>query len=461
MKKYFLIILCALPFVSQAQMTAVAPDATKPTQHLTGNAEFVHVFFDKTNAMLSATDTAGAISDFKWYWLNPADTTLTLRQTNNSASSSSLIINASGGYQVRVTNALRDTIFSCWVFFDNFRVDTISHTNDCDALRLDMITTPSIYAGYTIYNFESFLNPPHIGDSTYLGVQNVRWDAVENIHAGVTNPDETWKLRRGNYTFVDNPPPLKNSKYTVEVTDVFGKTASYTTSYTVPAIAAYVKIKTEEKKADQWTDVSGETVKGEALFEIRFSHEESLNAQEFYWKGFGNTQTQSQREIIWQEHTTSPSVWIIPKVPYKNEILNAYTSGTYSVRLTVVNTTTPQRCADSTEIKIEVENSKFDPSSIPNAFTPNGDGENDYFLFVKGKEPVSIRSIKIQIYSRSGMLVYSYEGTIDAWKGWNGKLNNSGSDVSDGVYYYVISGKGWDDTQFNDKNYKGVLHIFR
>jgi len=50
MKKYFLIILCALPFVSQAQMTAVAPDATKPTQHLTGNAEFVHVFFDKTNA---------------------------------------------------------------------------------------------------------------------------------------------------------------------------------------------------------------------------------------------------------------------------------------------------------------------------------------------------------------------------------------------------------------------------
>ena len=459
MKKYFLIILCALPFVSQAQMTAVTPDETRPTQWLTGNPESVYVFFDKTSATLSARDVNGVTSDFKWYWLNPVDTTLTLRQTNNSASSSSLTINASGGYQVRVTNASRDTLFSCWVFFDNFRVDTISHTNDCDALRLDMITTPSIYAGYTIYNFESFLNPPHVGDSTFLGVQKISWDAEENIHAGVTDPNENWKLRQGNTTFIDDPAPLKNSRYTVKVIDVFGKEFSYTTPYTIPAIAAYSKIKAEEKKKDQWNEVS--VLEGDALYEVRFSNEESLNAQEFYWKGFGNAQTQSQREIIWQEFTTSPSGWIIPKVLYKNETLNAYTSGSYSVRLTVVNTTTPQRCADSTEIKITVKPSSFDPMSIPNAFTPNGDGENDFFLFVKGKEPVSIRSIKIQIYSRSGMLVYSYEGTIDAWEGWNGKLNNSGNDVSDGVYYYIISGKGWDDTQYNDKNYKGVLHIFR
>jgi hypothetical protein len=69
--------------------------------------------------------------------------------------------------------------------------------------------------------------------------------------------------------------------------------------------------------------------------------------------------------------------------------------------------------------------------------------------------------INVYIYNRSGGLVYRYEGRYDAWEGWNGRMMGTGSDVSEGVYYYVISAKGWDSIEYNNKEYSGYLHLFR
>ena len=66
---------------------------------------------------------------------------------------------------------------------------------------------------------------------------------------------------------------------------------------------------------------------------------------------------------------------------------------------------------------------------IPNSFTPNGNGLNDFF-YVFG---FNILNINILIYDRWGELVY--HGT-DQYKGWDGKFH--GHPVEAGVYVYKV-----------------------
>jgi gliding motility-associated-like protein len=90
---------------------------------------------------------------------------------------------------------------------------------------------------------------------------------------------------------------------------------------------------------------------------------------------------------------------------------------------------------DSIEFSISVSNSML---SVPNTFTPNGDGANDEFR-------VSYRSIKefhIWVYNRWGHLVYE---SSDPAKGWDGNVN--GRPASEGAYYYVIRALGTDADQ--------------
>lgn len=67
---------------------------------------------------------------------------------------------------------------------------------------------------------------------------------------------------------------------------------------------------------------------------------------------------------------------------------------------------------------------------LPNAFTPNGDGQNDVFRPYSAR---FIETIRFQVYNRWGQVVFS---TSDPQINWNGN-NNSGKAMSDGVYFYT------------------------
>ena len=67
---------------------------------------------------------------------------------------------------------------------------------------------------------------------------------------------------------------------------------------------------------------------------------------------------------------------------------------------------------------------------IPDAFTPNGDGVNDYFK-VHGQ---NIKTITGKIINRWGQELYKWS-TLN--EGWDGKYK--GKDVSAGVYFYIIN----------------------
>lgn len=71
-------------------------------------------------------------------------------------------------------------------------------------------------------------------------------------------------------------------------------------------------------------------------------------------------------------------------------------------------------------------------TNVPNVFSPNGDGMNDSFK-VDGNY---LERFKMEIFNRWGQLMFESTNPL---LGWNGGLDNSGSKVPDGTYYYVIS----------------------
>lgn len=77
---------------------------------------------------------------------------------------------------------------------------------------------------------------------------------------------------------------------------------------------------------------------------------------------------------------------------------------------------------------------------IPNIFTPNGDGENDYFI-VNAKH---LNSYSIVIYNRWGKKVFE---SNDVNQSWDGKNNE------DGTYFYIIKAEGIDKMLYDKKGY--------
>jgi gliding motility-associated-like protein len=119
---------------------------------------------------------------------------------------------------------------------------------------------------------------------------------------------------------------------------------------------------------------------------------------------------------------------------------NTYTTaGTYTVTL-IINSGAPDFCQDTFQLIVTVEN----PSIVDqhNVFTPNGDGKNDVFMF----ETEGIETFYCMIFNRWGKKIYEWS---DVTQGWDG-TTKGGAEASDGVYYYIIEAKGFDDVVWND-----------
>ncbi len=70
---------------------------------------------------------------------------------------------------------------------------------------------------------------------------------------------------------------------------------------------------------------------------------------------------------------------------------------------------------------------------IPNVFTPNGDGHNDYF-FPKSLLSRALTSFRMQVFNRWGQLLF--ETTKPDGRGWDGRFNDELQ--PQGVYVYMI-----------------------
>lgn len=68
---------------------------------------------------------------------------------------------------------------------------------------------------------------------------------------------------------------------------------------------------------------------------------------------------------------------------------------------------------------------------LPNVFTPNGDGHNDFYV---PRPYHSVQKVDMEIYDRWGVLVFKTDNPDLNWDGTN---MNNGKTISDGVYFYV------------------------
>jgi gliding motility-associated-like protein len=75
-------------------------------------------------------------------------------------------------------------------------------------------------------------------------------------------------------------------------------------------------------------------------------------------------------------------------------------------------------------------NAKY-PMILPNIITPNNDDVNDTWDF----SIHAINDIEFTVFNRWGNIVYT---TNDGKQKWDGK-NKSGSDLSEGIYYWQIN----------------------
>lgn len=71
---------------------------------------------------------------------------------------------------------------------------------------------------------------------------------------------------------------------------------------------------------------------------------------------------------------------------------------------------------------------------LPNVFTPNGDGANEFF--VPFKPYFFVEKIDMKIYDQWGNLVFE---TSDPEIRWDGRNQKTGKEVSEGVYFYTGS----------------------
>ncbi|MBC8045578.1 MAG: gliding motility-associated C-terminal domain-containing protein [Fimbriimonadaceae bacterium] len=111
--------------------------------------------------------------------------------------------------------------------------------------------------------------------------------------------------------------------------------------------------------------------------------------------------------------------------------------GNYTVCLTVVN---EFGCSDSACFPIEVF--AYSLLDVPNAFSPNGDGYNDFY------SPVlfSMVSFELSIYNRWGELVFY---TTDPELEWDGTYNGKEQEMD--TYVYIVNGEGDDGKKYFDK----------
>lgn len=209
--------------------------------------------------------------------------------------------------------------------------------------------------------------------------------------SGGTGPySYAWSPSGGNAATATG---LSGGTYTVVVTDANGCTSSSTASISnIQTVTA---------------GFGASPMSGAIPFNVTFT-DNSTNAVSWQWN-FGDNGTSTSQN---------------PTYTYT-------TGGVYTVTLIVTNAS---GCSDTAYITVEaLAESEL---TMPNVFTPNSDGNNDFFMATQE----NITTFKCEIYDRWGALIYDWS---DPTAGWDGKTNSGGM-ATDGTYYYVLHAEGAD-----------------
>jgi len=393
-----------LPLAVQAQITAPGSRAVRTTNYpATPRTDSVYIFCASgpgDTGTLSASSPGGtAPFTFTWTRYNQVGGGYTIPVKTESGTTSTATGLAEGGYRVQITDGGGYSAeFFAWVNLDTPAAGAALLHYTCDYVALDGTKAVDPFTYYDPSTNVSRLLPN--------GVKHL-WSSSPG--SAIPYPD----LEIDPITF---SPPLTDVRYILQVTDSFGCSTSASFDYT----SIHVK-----------AEFTAEPLEGESPLEITFT-DKSVRASKYLWR-FGDD-----------------SVSVVPD-PGTHTY---YIPGEYTVSLVIESELT---CRDSATVKIEVLPSAL---QIPNVFTPNDDGLNDYFV----PDKKSIRFLNLQIFAKSGHRVYYYQGDgedLQNWLGWDGRINYSERRAEPGAYYYVLRAEGYDDVEYKGREFRGTVYLYR
>ena len=170
---------------------------------------------------------------------------------------------------------------------------------------------------------------------------------------------------------------------------------------------------------------------GEAPLEVKFSPKDADNG--------GNT---AEISYLWEAYERSDDANILSST---ESLFTFERPGEYMTWMTA----SYDQCTfrfDVTDKLVRVDSSLLE---IPNVFTPNEDGLNDFFQV----KSLSLMSFSGKVFNRWGKLVYEWTDWKSEDSGWNGRNQGTGAESPSGTYYYVIEATGWD-WDYSTEDYK-------
>jgi len=402
--RYLALIIIMLPLAVQAQITAPGSRTVRYTNYpATLRTDPVFIFCTTgpgdTGTLEASSPGGTAPFTFTWTRYNETGGGYTIPVRTESGVTSTAAGLTEGGYRVQITDGGGYSAeLYAWVNLDRPFVRAALLHYTCDYVALDGTANPD--------NFNYYDPLTNVPRRLPNGVKHL-WSS--SPASAIPYPD--LELDPITYT-----PPLTDVRYTLQVTDSFGCSVSESFDYT----SIHVK-----------AEFTAEPEEGESPLEITFT-DKSVRAMKYLWR-FGDDSV-----------STAPD-------PGTHTY---YIPGEYTVTLVIESELT---CSDSATVKIEVLPSSL---QIPNVFTPNDDGLNDYFV----PDKKSIRFLNLQIFAKSGHRVYYYQGDgedLQEWPGWDGRINYSERRAEPGAYYYVLRAEGYDDVEYRGREYRGTVYLYR
>lgn len=421
MRYFFIIIALVLPAVSLAQLSAPGMSAVRYTSYPSAPAakDPVFIFCNSSGSQKGTLNAASPKGtgpfNFSWYkWSDATKSFSIFLKTESGVLVSSSADLDEGGYKTVISGGY-DTSLVCWIYIDKpFSLAELQNRT-CDYVALK---------GKAVVDTFFYRNPSN-GVPVRLP-NGVKFLWSSDPASSIPFPDLT--LNPQTFT-----PPLVDVTYKLQVTDSMGCISESSFPYQ----SIHVK-----------ADFSVDPNEGEAPLEVSFTDKSIRGTLKYTWE-FGDKTQDGKKKLPWI--VEQDSLWVFGN-PFTHKY---YKPGEYSVKLTIESVL---HCIDSLRYeKIKVDDSEL---HIPNVFTPDGDGNNDNFI-VASK---SLRFISVEIFSRSGLMVYNFYGEgegLREWVGWDGNVNKSSIKAIPGVYFYLIHAYGWDDIDYNGKLYRGFVYLYR
>ncbi|MGW8316294.1 MAG: T9SS type B sorting domain-containing protein [Bacteroidales bacterium] len=428
-------------------LSGILGQLTSPTADLVDSVSYpgrvaedpLFVFYQFNGASvpgtLAATLPGGGSYNFEWSRYNPdigAFDPPFSSETNMVSSTVSDL--EDGGYQVRIWNGTNtDTTFLGWVMLDKLTAQVTKDANDevlpiystCNFLVVIGAVEPDTLRYYNPVTNQLLEQP--------IGYK-FKWTSDNEDHH-IPNDSTVLKF---NITYI---PPVKDTWVILTVTDELGMVevdsvfcsakatrAEFTVEYLDKVLADDPEKMWNPDLTEGWTKDIGST---DALLTVRFLND-SKNGENYEFVFLDTLGG------IKQTYETG-DVDELPEFTYTraDEYYYPYLVSTSSFG-----------CIDTFEL---AEAIFVAPSQlvIPNVFSPNGDGTNDFWVF----KHQSLKTCRITVVDRTGKVAYKRDiDDIYSWEGWDGNMHDSNRRAPEGQYYFVVEAMGYDGKEFRDPN---------